>query len=1378
MCDPAMRTLGLYEGEPAPPLPPGVPPGATILSLEEIKSGDESEVKASTRSFHHSKRRHKSPIPGELSAGETFDLIAKGKDFLDQQALAKAMRACGQSCSREQARALLDTYDTSGDGLLSRDEFVLLIDEHAHLAAAAQVSALRNLREHVVGYSTTIAGYFALFKYLCLVLLLMIVIMGQNSASQQASSIKATVEDALYDVKTGTIEMGNIVSSVGSADDIIAFLEKMVSTVFIEPTCGDGICEAPEEYPTWLPAADGREFTPCMSDCPLRGSAISVRVNFDDVMKLQAAYLHANAMQQSGLFFGKTTTAWGVADNEPKAGWNLCSRDEKEYGFFDTVCVFDADLTIEGLPYRTTELDNTDSHFGGSVDLELFAGNWELRIAYDGWDLGAGLHVAHPAVRGSLQLYVNNTWTNRQYFAPCPNAAECRSQWVQGRYLSNCEAFVGYEEVDDWRYGYGYYSEPEPLTSTLGQPIEWWNLEQELWCQGYSDPVADVTDDFSVGNHGKILSMLLHTQPGFNYSGSYGAIGGGYIIKDEATSVNVMMEGLGDNYAFYSYAYSSTYEPSRTILFFDPWGWPEGWYGYGELGIWGADQSCDGLCSDIVFAGDGNCDWKNNNIFGNWDGGDCCCDTCNDPAGLGICEVLGGCASEWGDCVGPLGIITHFSKFLDLPPDWTSDQLYTWDDDDGYDDDGSGVDDEGYGDDGSGDDAGSGSDSGGYGGDDSSGYGDDSSGDGDDGSGDDDDAHGDDGYGYGDDGSGRRLANDDAGCSSQLYCSNTDGLATDVDLDGCDGYSDSPSWCGGYDDEDFSSNDMCCACGGGCGTESTDDGDYFGYSDRVWDYCLKFGSALSIGTTCELSEIQSGTAAIKYPFTYWRAIKDIITYYEGPEAFDMSRIPTMACPDCPTYNGSYFQVSFALEVDSEGSPTLQIGATTDQQTEIFPGLELTRARFLGPNNLIVIGPLLSQLRFHARECNIKSSRFQGFLQAKEFSCRFSKFRDEHGELTTAISTEDYGIDATFSDQSSIYRESNWALLGDDDAQAILPHGFSYAQGSGRSKVRDTFEFPVLFDVNFNASKANQLMAYLDEGNYIDDQTAEVHFMILTFNPIAGLWGLTKVKWSSLAGGNWGFEQSTAVIDLDRYYTTDDHVQAGIEVLFCVVLLWFMIKEFREMNQARMSDEGLIGYLSSFENVLDLCAYSLLMISAAVWLDINFGSVRSAIEPRMSIPVYDDFFAQKDLLRMKADEQEELEDFFYNFIALQEDLTLYRTITMAALLVMVIQLVAKLNFHPRLGVISRTLLAAASDLVFFFILFIFITMVRALGPRHARPFLSCVLTTCFRVPPSAFADVYRDGQRPIRRAVCGRLRNHRFRFRALLVHHGGRIRTLR
>ena len=48
-------------------------------------------------------------------------------------------------------------------------------------------------------------------------------------------------------------------------------------------------------------------------------------------------------------------------------------------------------------------------------------------------------------------------------------------------------------------------------------------------------------------------------------------------------------------------------------------------------------------------------------------------------------------------------------------------------------------------------------------------------------------------------------------------CEETDNGAVDPYGDGCDLYAYYTYWCGGYDDEDFTSGDMCCACGGGTG---------------------------------------------------------------------------------------------------------------------------------------------------------------------------------------------------------------------------------------------------------------------------------------------------------------------------------------------------------------------------------------------------------------------------------------------------------------------------------------------------------------------------------------------------------------------------------
>ena len=48
--------------------------------------------------------------------------------------------------------------------------------------------------------------------------------------------------------------------------------------------------------------------------------------------------------------------------------------------------------------------------------------------------------------------------------------------------------------------------------------------------------------------------------------------------------------------------------------------------------------------------------------------------------------------------------------------------------------------------------------------------------------------------------------------------------ATDAYGDACAAYNNYPSWCGGYDDDDFDSMSMCCICGGGDSGSTGDDG--------------------------------------------------------------------------------------------------------------------------------------------------------------------------------------------------------------------------------------------------------------------------------------------------------------------------------------------------------------------------------------------------------------------------------------------------------------------------------------------------------------------------------------------------------------------------
>lgn len=64
-------------------------------------------------------------------------------------------------------------------------------------------------------------------------------------------------------------------------------------------------------------------------------------------------------------------------------------------------------------------------------------------------------------------------------------------------------------------------------------------------------------------------------------------------------------------------------------------------------------------------------------------------------------------------------------------------------------------------------------------------------------------------------------------------CTDTTYGATDVTYDDCSWYDAYPDSCGYWDDEDFSSNDMCCACGGGNGCSNTN----YGATDVTYDDC-------------------------------------------------------------------------------------------------------------------------------------------------------------------------------------------------------------------------------------------------------------------------------------------------------------------------------------------------------------------------------------------------------------------------------------------------------------------------------------------------------------------------------------------------------------
>jgi predicted Abi (CAAX) family protease len=82
------------------------------------------------------------------------------------------------------------------------------------------------------------------------------VLLGQMQSTKAAASIGSTIADALYDASTRTIDppSGNVVKIFEDPAMIYTWMQDLVHTIFPAPTCGDQICEAPEECVAVMPA--------------------------------------------------------------------------------------------------------------------------------------------------------------------------------------------------------------------------------------------------------------------------------------------------------------------------------------------------------------------------------------------------------------------------------------------------------------------------------------------------------------------------------------------------------------------------------------------------------------------------------------------------------------------------------------------------------------------------------------------------------------------------------------------------------------------------------------------------------------------------------------------------------------------------------------------------------------------------------------------------------------------------------------------------------------------------------------------------------------------------------------------------------------------
>ena len=403
---------------------------------------------------------------------------------------------------------------------------------------------------------------------------------------------------------------------------------------------------------------------------------------------------------------------------------------------------------------------------------------------------------------------------------------------------------------------------------------------------------------------------------------------------------------------------------------------------------------------------------------------------------------------------------------------------------------------------------------------------------------------------------------------------------------------------------------------------------------------------------------------------------------------DYAGMPSLSCPDCESYSGDYLKSKFTIDTG------------VDSEYEMFPGLADPRTRAFLEGNRIIGGILLTQSR--------KKLRFCKNLEAD--------LKEQAGKVCLGDTEYNgaYGVDSTFVKTSELYRETNeWSHFYDSSELkdgGTLPRGFFFDMGcayrvNGDPNIQCSpgpRNFPIMLHIDHNVSKAADMLTFLKDGNYIDSQTMELVASITFLNLRTGNLCLIQVKFAPTRSGGYGMTYEVEIVDTVMYdfeESRSDLLQIFFEgafLVFFLVLIWTEGKELLE----EWSDKGQpLGYFLDPANSLDWLNYSVQIAAIVKWVILLTQVSKFSFE--LDYMIYDLDAVGRPIVPNA--EMGEYQDMLDDLVAIVETRKTYFNLICVSLLLTTLQLLKNLDFHPQMGIVTRTLSGAKADLTFFLML---------------------------------------------------------------------------
>jgi hypothetical protein len=398
------------------------------------------------------------------------------------------------------------------------------------------------------------------------------------------------------------------------------------------------------------------------------------------------------------------------------------------------------------------------------------------------------------------------------------------------------------------------------------------------------------------------------------------------------------------------------------------------------------------------------------------------------------------------------------------------------------------------------------------------------------------------------------------------------------------------------------------------------------------------------------------------------------------------------------------------EFQKKGAEVEVFGKQKSRVNKVYVGRDGT--------NRVISGLLLTQTRKKLEVCS-EHSEVSGLTAALFGGSPHARFKDLANRCPSEsqVMKDPYGFDAQFLSASKLYNKFVVSEKNDifPDSTKLspsgIPYGFHYIDMSAKKGG-----YPIFFDINIDKTKALDYITFLEDGGYLDEASGTLKMYMLTYNAYAGVFGAMIVTFEFTSTGFINIETNVQSAAVQPYRYDIDVIRLGMEILFVGCVAINALLEFKELFSGFTWDDPLevFDYFQEVWNYLDVLNIGLLTSSILSWF-VYVTTIAPNFKPLMRYELYAPYRLQSNP-SIQANWFEAKQDKMKNLISIFDELegitawqSAYIGVNGISFIIMIFRTLKMMNFQPRVGLVTRTLEAAAGDLVHFVIVFGIITV---------------------------------------------------------------------